>query len=104
LLVPLQSGAGLRVKILEALAMGTPVITTPQGLEGIPAVSGEQLLIAGDARSFADAMLELERDPERASALAARGREWAARQYSWEKLGAELDGALAAAVAARGRR
>jgi len=101
LLVPLRSGAGLRVKILDALGSGIPVITTPEGLQGIPAVSGEQLLVAGGAGEFAERMIEVESDPMRAEAMARRGQEWIRAHYSWQAMREGIDAALRNAVGRR---
>jgi hypothetical protein len=98
LLVPLRSGAGLRVKILEAMASGIPVITTPAGVLGIPAVSGEHLLVAEDASLFAACMLDVHDDPARAGAMARRGQEWVRAHYSWKAMTDGLEAALGAAI------
>jgi len=58
LIVPLQSGSGIRVKILEAMAMKRPVITTEIGLEGINAQHKKQVLIANSAQEYIDVMLD----------------------------------------------
>ncbi len=57
MLVPLLSGSGMRVKILEGMAMGRLVISTDLGLEGIPASGGREVLVANKADAFAEAIL-----------------------------------------------
>jgi glycosyltransferase involved in cell wall biosynthesis len=57
--VPLRSGGGTRVKILEAFAYGLPVVSTSVGCEGLAVVDGEHLLVADTAEDFADACLRL---------------------------------------------
>lgn len=52
MIVPLLSGSGMRVKILEGMALGKVVITTTMGLEGIPATHGEQVMVADTPREF----------------------------------------------------
>jgi glycosyltransferase involved in cell wall biosynthesis len=59
MVVPLRSGSGMRVKILDAFARGVPVVSTTIGMEGIDAVDGEHALIADTPESFADATARL---------------------------------------------
>lgn len=54
LVAPLFSGSGIKIKVLEGMALGRAVVTTPIGAEGIPAVHGEHFLLADDAAGFAD--------------------------------------------------
>ena len=58
--VPLRMGSGTRLKVLEGLSMGKPMVSTSLGCEGIDLVHGEHLLIADDATTFADAVLDLD--------------------------------------------
>jgi polysaccharide biosynthesis protein PslH len=89
-IVPLRSGSGMRVKILNAMAMGTPVVSTVVGAEGIDVTDGENILLADDPQAFADACLRVLHDPALARRLAAGGRELMARQYSWGTVGGQL--------------
>jgi len=82
LVVPLRFGAGVRIRILEALAAGVPVIATPVAAAGLPLTAGEQLLLGGDAQALADAIAWLSEHPEEATGLSARGREWCARTHA----------------------
>ena len=63
LLVPLEAGGGTRLKILEAFACQTPVVSTTLGAEGLDVEHGRHLLLADDAPTFADAVLSLVGDP-----------------------------------------
>lgn len=74
MLVPLWSGSGLRIKLVEGLAYGKPIITTSIGAEGIPYEHGKHLLIADTAQDFANAMLSLLLDPARKQALQKEAR------------------------------
>ena len=56
LVVPLLSGSGIRIKILEAMSLGVTVISTSIGAEGIPATNGKNILIADTAPAFAGAV------------------------------------------------
>ncbi len=86
LAVPLDSGGGTRLKILEAFAAGLPVVSTPIGCEGIDATHGEHLWIAERDR-FADAICELLARPEVSHQMAANARELAWSKYDWSSIG-----------------
>jgi polysaccharide biosynthesis protein PslH len=57
-IVPLWSGAGIRIKIMQAMAMGIPIISTSLGADGIPVIDGQHIAIADNATSFASAVLK----------------------------------------------
>jgi polysaccharide biosynthesis protein PslH len=63
--IPLRIGGGTRLKVFESMAMGSAVVSTAIGVEGLPVESGKNCMIADDARSFADATLSLLRDAQR---------------------------------------
>jgi glycosyltransferase involved in cell wall biosynthesis len=81
LAVPLLSGGGVRVKILEAMATGVPVISTTVGCEGLEVRHGEHLLIADTPRDFARACAALLRDQELAQRLAGNARRLILERY-----------------------
>src|SRR5512139_2114438 len=83
LIVPLQAGSGMRVKILTALAQGVPVVSTGLGCEGIRVRHGVELLIADTAPEFADAVLRVLADPRLAAKLAANGRHLIESTYDY---------------------
>jgi glycosyltransferase involved in cell wall biosynthesis len=93
LVAPIRAGSGTRLKILEALACGTPVVTTTIGAEGIEGIEGEHFLIADDAAKFADATCRLLENPELRERLGENGRTLVERHYGW-------DASAAAALAA----
>ena len=72
--VPLLSGSGTRVKILEAWAAGTPVVSTRIGAEGLPGRDGEHFLLADSPADFAAAIRQLLQDEALAATLSAAGR------------------------------
>lgn len=74
LVAPIRLGSGLRNKVLHAMACEAPVVATPTALEGLDAEPGQHLLVAGDARGFADAIVETLRGPEAARARVVRAR------------------------------
>ena len=94
LVVPLRSGGGMRVKILETLARGLPVISTRIGYEGIDAVPGVHLLAADTPADFAAEVQRAFRDDALLSELARAGRALVLERYDTEVVGAELRQAL----------
>lgn len=72
-LVPLRYGSGVRTKILEAFAAGRPVVTTSVGCEGLPVRHGEHVLLADDEEGFANACVQLAREPETAARMVRAG-------------------------------
>jgi sugar transferase (PEP-CTERM/EpsH1 system associated) len=96
--VPLRVGGGTRLKILEAMALGTPVISTSKGAEGLEATPGENILIADDPAQFADTVLRLLDDPVLRTKLAVNGRRLVHKQYGWEHIAKKLQQLLCQVV------
>jgi glycosyltransferase involved in cell wall biosynthesis len=88
---PLLTGGGTRFKILEAMALGTPVVSTGKGAEGLEATSGEDILIADEPADFADAVLRLLGDESLRAKLAANGRKLVRKRYEWDGIGKKLE-------------
>src|SRR5262249_13653385 len=83
---PRRFGSGRRGKVLDALAMGRPVVTTTIGAEGLGAVPGRDLLIADDAAAFADAVDRLLTDAALAARIGAAGRVLAETRFDWDAI------------------
>lgn len=98
-LVPLRVGGGTRLKILEAMAIGTPVVSTSKGIEGLDVTPGEDVIIGDDAESFARQVARVLDDDELYARLSARGRETVARRYTWRHAGDALEHTMSRAVA-----
>lgn len=81
LLVPLLSGGGVRVKILEAMAMGVPVVSTTVGCEGLAVHDGEHLLLADTPEALATACSRLLHEPDLATQLAKNALHLVRQQY-----------------------
>jgi glycosyltransferase involved in cell wall biosynthesis len=81
LAVPILSGGGVRVKILEAMAMGVPVISTTIGCEGLDVRDGEHLLVADSPEAFARACAKVLQDKELALRLATNARKLILERY-----------------------
>lgn len=97
--VPLRVGGGTRLKVLESLALGAPVISTRKGAEGLELTDGEHLLLADNAEAFADAVLRVLCAPELRGALADRGRAHVLKRYDWGDICAGLDTVLTTQLA-----
>lgn len=90
-IAPLRVGGGTRLKLLEAMACGLPIVSTTLGAEGLEVYSSKHLLLAHSADAFADAVLSVLRDREFAASLAANARELACSRYEWDLLLPVLD-------------
>ena len=86
MIAPLFSGGGMRIKILEAMALGKPVVATTIGAAGIGVRNGADILLADDPDAFAAAVSELLRDPSKARAIGDAGRRLVASRFSTEAL------------------
>ncbi|HZG07644.1 MAG TPA: TIGR03087 family PEP-CTERM/XrtA system glycosyltransferase [Allosphingosinicella sp.] len=97
---PLRIARGIQNKVLEAMAMGCPVVASPAAFEGVEAEPGRELLVADGAQAQADAIAGLLADPPRARALGAAGRARMEAAYAWDARLAPL----AAMVGAQARK
>lgn len=82
-IAPLLSGGGTRLKILEAMALGTPVVATSKGAEGLDARRGEHLLIADSAGDFAESTVRLLREVGLRQQFAANSQRLVREKYDW---------------------
>lgn len=89
-IVPLLVGGGTRLKILEAMAMRTAVVSTSLGCEGLAVEPGKHLLVADTPEAFAHSVIELLTHPQQRQALQVAGRALVEAEYSWEKCGDRL--------------
>lgn len=87
---PIQSGTGTRIKLLEAMAHGMPIVTTTKGIEGIQAQNNEHLLIADDPRDFAACVVRLFLDPQLSLRLGTAAREYVEAHHSATAAGSRL--------------
>jgi len=90
-IVPLQIGAGTRLKILESLALGTPVVSTTKGAEGLELVSGKDLIIADSPQDFAQAIIQIFSNQGLRERLASQGKETVGALYNWQYIVHNLD-------------
>src|ERR1041385_6881640 len=88
--VPLNVGGGSRLKILEAMAAGVPVVSTTLGAEGLDVRDGENILIADGADQFAKTVRDLRDDKACRDRIIAGGRALVLESYDWSHLGTKL--------------
>lgn len=81
--VPIRQGGGTRLKILEAMAVGTPVVATSKGAEGLDVTDGENILLADTPQDFAEAILRLRQDAALCQNLVNNACLLIRRQYDW---------------------
>jgi len=82
-IAPLLSGGGTRLKILEAMALGTPVVATSKGTEGLDARAGDHLLVADSSHEFAESVIKLLKDGGESQKLISNAQQLVRRDYDW---------------------
>jgi len=87
---PIRDGGGTRIKILDALAQGMPIVSTSIGCEGIAVTPKQDALIADSPTTFATAIGRVFDDADLRGRLAVHARRLAERLYSWEALAKQL--------------
>lgn len=88
----IQHGSGVKNKLLEAMAMGIPIVCYPESAAGIECVAGKHLLIARNPETFANAVLWLLRNPERCAEMARAALTLVQEKYSWESRSRAFEG------------
>lgn len=90
--VPLIYGAGSQFKLLEAMAVGTPVVATSRAVSALEVRSGQDLFIADSADDFAEKVLKVIEDPNCQRQLGDTGRQYVERQHGWGTIVGQLEG------------
>jgi len=98
---PMRYGAGVQNKILESMAVGTPVVSSSVGLEGISAIPGKEILVEDERERFAECVVNIMQDRDLRQSLSVGGRALIEEQYSWNNALQKLDGLLTTVVSAR---
>ena len=88
--VPIRVGGGTRVKILDAWAMGKPIVSTGIGCEGLEVEDGRDMEVADEPKHFAEAVVAVLQDEGRARRLGTEGRRKAVERYSWDQIGRRM--------------
>jgi sugar transferase (PEP-CTERM/EpsH1 system associated) len=83
---PLRSGSGMQAKILEAMAMGVPVVTTSMGATALDAVDGKDIIVADNPKSFADKTIELVKNRDLRDYIAQNARKLVEEKYEWSTI------------------
>jgi glycosyltransferase involved in cell wall biosynthesis len=81
--VPLRIGGGTRLKIYEAMAMEKAIVSTTVGAEGLPVSDGNELRLADTPETFAAAVIELLKNPDKARALGQRAAQTVREKFGW---------------------
>lgn len=90
LVVPLRFGGGTRLKILEAMAIGTPVISTPMGAEGLQVRDGENILLGKTSANLAEQTCKVLSDPDYVAWIAGNARKLVRDRYQWPVIADEF--------------
>ena len=93
-IAPMRIGTGLQNKLLEAMSMRLPAITTPLANGSLGAKAGEEILIGGNAEELAQHLITLLTDKEKATQIAQSGYDFTNRVYDWGKATATLENAM----------
>ena len=94
LAAPMLTGSGLQNKLLEAMSMRIPCVTTSIANDSLHAQPGKEVLIGDTAESFADHIVSLLKDDQFRSSLAQNGHDFVLQNFSWEKAGLKLEEVL----------
>lgn len=82
---PIRIGGSMRMKVVEALALGKALVATPRAAEGVEAIAGDKFLLAADDDELVDAIAGLLLDRDRRRALGERARSWAETNLGWDR-------------------
>jgi len=102
--VPLYAGGGTRLKLLEAMAMGIPAVSTSLGCEGLNVHHNTHLLVADSPEAFADAVVRLLQDPSLRNTLSAQALAAVHAEHGWDRIGGTLLNLYASLVSPPVRR
>jgi len=95
--VPLRIGGGTRLKIFEAMSMAKAVVSTAIGAEGLPITPGRDIVVADEPAAFADAVVQLLRDPEKRQRIESAARDLVVQHYDWAAVTRDFEAALGTA-------
>ena len=90
MVAPLLTGSGIRIKILEAMALGRPVVTSSVGIEGIPAEDNKELMLANDPDLFRNQLVKILTNSDEASRLVTEARQLIKHNFDTFELSTRL--------------
>jgi glycosyltransferase involved in cell wall biosynthesis len=102
-IVPLREGGGTRLKVLEAMALGTPVVSTSKGIEGLDVRAGEHVLVGDTPQAFADAVVRVMQDNTLRARIAQAARERVCELYDWRVIQKQLRELVRRVTASQGQ-
>lgn len=88
---PFKFGQGTRLKVLEAMATGLPIVSTKEGCQGIGTVNNQHVLIADNENDFADRVIELLRNKQLSGKISNNAKTFVEQKYSWDKIVNDLE-------------
>jgi glycosyltransferase involved in cell wall biosynthesis len=88
-IAPLLASAGTNIKIMEAMAMGKAIVSTPAGINGLDLESGRDVIVVNTASEMAEAIAELFEHPDRRKELEQQARRTAEEKYDWDLIAAD---------------
>jgi glycosyltransferase involved in cell wall biosynthesis len=100
---PIRFGAGVSNKLLEAFAVGTPIVSTTMACGDLPCRDGEHFFVADDARRFAERVVLLLENPELRRAMAGRAQAFVNTHYNWEIVAGSMEQVLLGAIFHQGK-
>lgn len=99
--VPLRIGAGTRLKIIESMALGTPVVSTSKGAEGLDIQDGKNIMIADDPGEFAQKVIQILLNPNLRNELSKEGLKLVSEKYNSKVMGKKISNLLEQVVSSR---
>ena len=91
-IVPLTTGGGTKLKILDYMSIGLPIVTTKKGIEGLNVKNDEHAIIVNDVNDvFIDAIKYLIDNGEERKRIGANARRLAEEEYDWDQIGKKMD-------------
>jgi polysaccharide biosynthesis protein PslH len=100
--IPIRQGGGTRIKILEAMALGTPVVATSKGAEGLDVTPEHDILLADEPAAFAAQVLRLLSDGGLRERLSTNARRLVEGKYDWRNIGRRFVDLVEEVAARRG--
>ena len=94
MVLPLRFAGGVRIRMIEAAAVGTPVVSTSKGVEGMGLIDGKEYLEASSAKEMADLVIRLLEDMKMAEKIGENARRWVEENFSLESYPERLDDLL----------